>query len=83
MGFWWKAIATSAAPRSTTARSASAETLLMNLSSDAYLAGKGLADTRMKTISYGEDKPAVEGNNEEAWRQNRRGVPVPMRMPRR
>lgn len=49
----------------------------------AYLAGKGLADTRMKTISYGEDKPAVEGNNEEAWRQNRRGVPVPMRMPRR
>ncbi len=48
----------------------------------AYLAGKGVADTRMKTISYGEDKPAVEGSGELVWRQNRRGVPVPMRMPR-
>jgi len=47
----------------------------------AYLAGRGLADNRMKTISYGKDKPAVEGNDESAWGQNRRGVPVPMRMP--
>lgn len=49
----------------------------------AYLASKGLADSRMKTISYGEDKPAVSGNGEDAWQQNRRGVPVPMRLPRR
>ena len=49
----------------------------------AYLAGRGLADNRMKTISYGKDKPAVEGNDESAWGQNRRGVPVPMRMPQR
>ena len=47
----------------------------------AYLAGKGLADGRMKTVSYGEDKPAVEGEGESVWAQNRRGVPVPMRMP--
>lgn len=49
----------------------------------AYLAGRGLADSRMKTISYGKDKPAVEGTGEAVWGQNRRGVPVPMRMPQR
>ena len=49
----------------------------------AYLAGKGVPDERMKTISYGEDKPAVQGSGENVWRQNRRGVPVPMRIPRR
>ena len=48
----------------------------------AYLANRGLADNRIKTISYGKDKPAVEGSGEEAWRKNRRGVPVPMKMPR-
>jgi len=47
----------------------------------AYLAGRGLADNRMKTISYGKDKPAVDGAGESIWGQNRRGVPVPMRMP--
>jgi len=47
----------------------------------AYLAGRGLADNRMKTISYGKDKPAVDGTGESIWGQNRRGVPVPMRMP--
>lgn len=49
----------------------------------AYLAGRGLADNRMKTLSYGKDKPAVEGTGESVWGQNRRGVPVPMRMPQR
>ena len=48
----------------------------------AYLAGRGVADNRMKTMSFGEDKPAVEGSGEAVWRQNRRGVPVPMVMPR-
>lgn len=42
-----------------------------------------LADHRMKTLSYGKDKPAVEGSGEAVWGQNRRGVPVPMRMPQR
>ncbi len=49
----------------------------------AYLANRGLADNRVKTISYGKDKPAVEGSGEEVWRKNRRGVPVPMKMPTR
>ena len=48
----------------------------------AYLAGRGVADNRMKTQSYGEDKPAVAGSGESIWKQNRRGVPVPMVMPR-
>ena len=47
----------------------------------SYLAGKGVADNRMKTVSHGEDKPAVEGSGESIWKQNRRGVPVPMVMP--
>ncbi len=49
----------------------------------AYLTGKGFEDGRIKTISYGKDRPAVEGQNENIWAQNRRGVPVPMRMTRR
>ena len=48
----------------------------------AYLAGRGVSDARMKTQSFGEDKPAVEGSGEAVWRKNRRGVPVPMIMPR-
>ncbi len=47
----------------------------------AYLASKGIADNRMNTMSFGKDKPAVEGTGNEVWRQNRRGVPVPMIMP--
>lgn len=49
----------------------------------AYLTGKGLEDSRIKTVSYGKDRPAGEGDGENIWAQNRRGVPVPMRMPRR
>jgi peptidoglycan-associated lipoprotein len=48
----------------------------------AYLANRGVADNRMKTQSFGKDKPAVAGSGERVWRQNRRGVPVPMHMPR-
>ena len=49
----------------------------------AYLAGKGVADSRLKTVSYGKEKPAVSGEGDEFWRKNRRGVPVPMIMPKR
>ena len=48
----------------------------------AYLVKRGVADYKIKTVSYGEDKPAVSGNGESAWKQNRRGVPVPMILPR-
>ena len=49
----------------------------------AYLAKQGVPDANMKTISYGKDKPAVEGSGDSVWRQNRRGVPVPMQIPGR
>jgi peptidoglycan-associated lipoprotein len=39
-----------------------------------FLINKGLDGSRVDTISYGKEKPAVVGNNEEAWNQNRRGV---------
>ncbi len=32
----------------------------------------GVANDRMETVSFGEDKPRVQGSNEEAWSQNRR-----------
>ena len=37
------------------------------------LAGMGIDPMRIKTVSYGEDKPANPGHDESAWRQNRRG----------
>ena len=49
----------------------------------AYLAGRNVADNRMKTMSFGKDKPAVSGSGESIWRQNRRGVLVPMIIPGR
>ena len=39
-----------------------------------YLISKGVAASRVKTISYGKERPAVLGSNEWAWSQNRRGV---------
>jgi len=32
----------------------------------------GIVSGRVDTLSYGEDKPATEGHNESAWKQNRR-----------
>ncbi len=37
------------------------------------LVGLGISPDRVDTITYGEDKPAVVGNNEAAWSKNRRG----------
>jgi peptidoglycan-associated lipoprotein len=39
-----------------------------------YLVSLGVAAGRIKTISYGKERPAVEGSNDAAWAQNRRGV---------
>ena len=49
----------------------------------AYLTTRNVADKRMRTVSYGKDKPALTGAGETNWRQNRRGVPIPMVMPNR
>ncbi len=37
-----------------------------------HLMKLGVSGDRMITISYGEEFPAVQGNNEAAWSQNRR-----------
>lgn len=37
------------------------------------LVKRGIAPERIRTISYGEDRPVDPGHNEEAWAKNRRG----------
>lgn len=37
-----------------------------------YLSGLGVEDKRMKTMSYGEERPVDPGHNESAWSLNRR-----------
>ena len=39
-----------------------------------YLIALGVSANRLATISYGEERPAVSGQGEWAWSQNRRGV---------
>ena len=40
-----------------------------------YLAGLGVPAASLFTISYGSEKPAVEGSNDEAYAKNRRVAP--------
>jgi peptidoglycan-associated lipoprotein len=41
---------------------------------ETYLAAKGVAQSRMSTISYGKDRPIAQGSTEEAWAQNRNAI---------
>jgi peptidoglycan-associated lipoprotein len=41
-------------------------------SAQQYLITLGVAPDRLSIISYGKEKPAVEGNDEAAWAKNRR-----------
>jgi len=41
-----------------------------------YLVSLGVDPNRVRTISYGKERPAVPGSNEEAYAQNRRSVAV-------
>ncbi|MBI4209124.1 MAG: peptidoglycan-associated lipoprotein Pal [Deltaproteobacteria bacterium] len=38
----------------------------------SYLVSAGVSPDRLKTISYGEEKPADSGHDEAAWAKNRR-----------
>lgn len=40
------------------------------------LVSLGVAQKRIKVVSYGKDRPAIIGSNEAAWAQNRRAVAV-------
>ena len=46
-----------------------------NASKD-YLVALGINPARIKTISFGKERPAALGHNEAAWAQNRRAVTV-------
>ncbi|GAN69139.1 peptidoglycan-associated lipoprotein Pal [Acetobacter orleanensis] len=39
-----------------------------------YLVAKGVASSRISTISYGKDRPTAEGDDESAWAQNRNAI---------
>lgn len=39
-----------------------------------FLEAEGVSGGQVNTISYGEERPAVEGSTESSWSQNRRGV---------
>ncbi len=41
-----------------------------------YLVSLGVPASRIQTISYGKERPAVIGDDESAWAQNRRAVTV-------
>ena len=41
-----------------------------------YLAAKGVDASRISTISYGKERPAVQGSDDESYAQNRRAVTV-------
>jgi peptidoglycan-associated lipoprotein len=43
-----------------------------------FLAAQGIDVSRLSTISYGKERPAVDGSDEAAWAQNRRAVTVVM-----
>lgn len=37
-----------------------------------YLVDLGVPSSRLRTVSFGEERPAVQGHDESAWRYNRR-----------
>lgn len=44
-----------------------------------YLLNLGIDTARMNVVSYGEEKPAVDGHDESAWSSNRRVEFIPKR----
>ncbi len=38
-----------------------------------YLVDLGVPSNNLRTVSFGEERPAVQGHDESAWRYNRRG----------
>lgn len=39
-----------------------------------YLIAKGIHPDRISTVSYGKEKPTINGSGPEVWRENRRAV---------
>jgi peptidoglycan-associated lipoprotein len=43
-----------------------------------YLVSLGVVPERLSTVSYGKERPAAVGSNEQAWARNRRAVTIVM-----
>ena len=41
-----------------------------------FLVAQGIDGARIKTISYGKERPEIVGSNDEAWAKNRRSVSI-------
>ena len=41
-----------------------------------YLVAKGINSARVRTVSFGKERPAVAGSDEDAWAKNRRAATV-------
>ncbi len=39
-----------------------------------YLVARGVTSPRITTISYGKDRPVAQGDDEQAWAQNRNAI---------
>ena len=63
---------TSAARANTTSRSAPAAPSIVR----DYLISRGIAANRMRTISYGKERPVAVCDDISCWSQNRRAVTV-------
>lgn len=50
------------------------------ISAQEYLQASGIEASRMKTISYGKEKPVATGDTEDAYRQNRRDDFIPVKL---
>ena len=45
-------------------------------SARAFLISQGTDGSRLRTVSFGKERPVALGSDEQAWSQNRRGVTV-------
>ena len=42
----------------------------------SYLISSGVSSSRISTISYGKERPVVEGTGSDVWQENRRAITV-------
>jgi peptidoglycan-associated lipoprotein len=42
-----------------------------------FLVAQGVGGDRLRTVSYGKERPQLAGSDEASWARNRRGVSVP------
>ena len=54
------------------ARAFAGNRFLRDLHHNFLTFAQGIADDRMDVVSFGEERPLVQGSDESAWAQNRR-----------